>query len=98
MKFRVTGLSSPPSIFRTRPCSTVTSRVQASGQSSGHAVRTVECPQVSGAVACPERAERAEGVRAMADYTGGHDLFRVQLADGLLDVRAFPAGTHVDAG
>src|SRR6187200_2224507 len=48
MKLRVTGLSSPPSIFLMRPCSTVTSSVQESGQSSGQAVRTVELPQVSG--------------------------------------------------
>jgi hypothetical protein len=48
MKLRVTGLSSPPSIFSIRPFSTVTSSVQASGQSSGQAVRTVDRPQVSG--------------------------------------------------
>src|SRR5262252_9109477 len=47
MKSRVTGLSSPPSIFWIRPFSTVTSSVQASGQSSGQAVRTVECPHRS---------------------------------------------------
>src|SRR5689334_2538654 len=47
MKWRVTGLASPPSIFWMRPFSTVTSMVQASGQSSGQAVRTVECPHRS---------------------------------------------------
>ena len=60
MKLRVTGLSSPPSILWTRPFSTVTSSVHASGQSSGHAVRTVEWPQVPG-VACPERASESKG-------------------------------------
>ncbi len=36
------GFASPPSIFKTRPFSTVTSSVQESGQSRGQAVRTVE--------------------------------------------------------
>ena len=42
----MTGLASPPSILTIRPFSTVTSRVQASGQSSGQAVRTA-CPDGS---------------------------------------------------
>src|SRR3954468_18025932 len=57
---RVTGFVSPPSILTTRPFSTVTSSVQASGQSSGQAVRMVECPKDSAAV-----------VRAMGDYRSG---------------------------
>src|SRR5215218_1070578 len=97
MKLRVTGLSSPPSIFWMRPFWTVTSRVHASGQSSGQAVRTVECPQVSVAAcperaerverACPEPAERVEG--AMADY---NDQARKA---ALLEVGAFAAGPQV---
>src|SRR4051812_3711643 len=91
MKLRVTGLSSPPSIFWMRPFSTVTSSVQESGQSSGHAVRTVECPQVSDGA-----------MRAMPDYTGRTGHVRVRFADGrvpaLFDVRAFPSRAHVDAG
>jgi hypothetical protein len=47
---RVTGFVLPPSILTTRPFSTVTSSVQESGQSRGQAVRTVERPQVSGAI------------------------------------------------
>src|SRR5262245_31341612 len=51
MKPRVTALSlssAAPSIFTTRPFSTVTSTAHESGQSRGQAVRTVEWPQVSG--------------------------------------------------
>jgi hypothetical protein len=46
MNLRVTAFVSPPSMLTTRPFSTVTSTVHESGQSSGQAVRTVECPQV----------------------------------------------------
>jgi hypothetical protein len=42
------GAAVLPSIFTTRPRSTVTARLQLSGQSSGHAVATVDRPQVVG--------------------------------------------------
>src|SRR4051794_38958269 len=61
MNPRVVGFASPPSILTTRPFSTVTSRVQESGQSSGQAVRTVEWPHVTSDSA-------AEALRGMADY------------------------------
>src|SRR6478672_4277971 len=61
MNPRVVGLASPPSILTTRPFSTVTSRVHESGQSSGHAVRTVDRPHVTSDSA-------PEGLRGMADY------------------------------
>src|SRR5258707_397803 len=79
MKLRVTGLSSPPSIFWTRPFSTVTSSVQASGQSSGHAVRTVECPQVSGGAvrAMPaHKADFSEAFRVIA-FAASPGVFNV---------------------
>src|SRR5262245_33471297 len=40
MKPLVTGLRCEPSIDEMRPCSTPTDKLQASGQSSGHAVST----------------------------------------------------------
>src|SRR5205823_6800320 len=46
MKSRVVGFVWPPSISTMRPCSTVTASVHESGQSSGHAVSTVEWPQL----------------------------------------------------
>src|SRR4051812_36610559 len=79
MNFRVTGLSSPPSIFLIRPFSTVTSSVQASGQSSGQAVRTVEWPHRSGGavraighyrIRRPWVTLPGHGGNRMADLTG----------------------------
>ena len=61
MNPRVGGFAWPPSILTTRPFSTVTSSVQESGQSSGHAVRTVERPHVTSGSA-------PEVLRGMADY------------------------------
>jgi hypothetical protein len=44
----VEGAVVEPSIFATRPRSTVTDRLQLSGQSRGHAVCTVDRPQERG--------------------------------------------------
>src|SRR5438128_2040501 len=61
MKPLVVGLSLVPSIFTTRPRSTVTSSEQQSGQSSGQAVRTVEWPQ-------DRSSSGREDLRGMLDY------------------------------
>src|SRR5687768_8990910 len=73
MYLAVTGLVSPPSILTTRPFSTVTSSVHESGQSSGQAVRTVECPQDS-----------AEAVRRMGELSHGGGAARAADAIGAL--------------
>jgi len=115
MKSRVMGLSAPPSIFWIRPFSTVTSSEQESGQSSGHAVRTVEWPHVSRAAVrgipalsnaecrmANAKCQKRLGIRHSA-FSIRHSALSIQhSAVGiwhlLLDVGAFAACTHVDAG
>src|ERR1043166_5160290 len=89
MKSRVTGLSPAPSIFLIRPFSTVTSSEQESGQSSGHAVRTVEWPHVSGADGRGILHYRMPAAESQIPKGISHSAF---------DIRPPPTAAHVDAG
>src|SRR3954470_14286226 len=99
MKLRVTGLRSPPSIFWMRPCSTVTSMVQESGQSSGHAVRMVDLPQVSGgAVRAIPQLSNAERPNDKCRMPFGIRPLPFVIWHSSFEVGALSPRTHVDAG
>jgi hypothetical protein len=58
----------------------------------------VDFPQDSGAAVCPERAARVERVRAMADYTGGHDLVESTWPLDYSMAICSAADAHIDPG
>ena len=72
MKPSVVGVAREPSMPTTLPASTVTARLQLSGQSSGHEVSTVLRPQCSRSLASPSPAVYHAGVAVGHPCAAGH--------------------------
>src|SRR6476469_1940794 len=97
MKPLVTGFFDEPSMLMTLPCCTVTARLQASGQSSGHAVSTTDAgpPRIGSGLLGTSVPEHWATMRVIlvGGGFGGLDAARA-LANGPVQVTLLDRHNH----